>query len=80
MCPSQTPSDCVLDETQSGHGHLVGVGGGGDVTWWRVREGGGEDGEENSVEVLAMFKKTEITSELRRFGFGMCVYNCTLIL
>ena len=72
MCPSQTPSDCVLDMTESVHRQLVGVGRGGDVTWWMVREGGGEDGEGVSVEDPVIFKKAEITSELRRCGYGKC--------
>lgn len=69
MCPSQTPSDCVVDTAQSGGGQLVGVGRRGDVTWWRVREGGCEEGEEMSAEVLAVLKTSEMHSELRRFGY-----------
>ena len=74
VCPSHTPSDCVVDTAQSAHGQLVGVGGGGDVTWWRVREGGDgqEEGEKETVRVeeLAVLQRAEMIAELRRFGYG----------
>ena len=76
VCPRQSStSDCVLDVAQSSAGQLVGVGRGGDVRWWRVREeegggGGGEGGVTLSVEVLALLKKVELNSELGRFGYG----------
>ena len=76
MCPRQSStSDIVLDATQSSAGQLVGVGSGGDVRWWRVREeeegeGGGEGGEPLNVEVLAVLKKAELSSQLGRFGYG----------
>ena len=51
VCPRQTSSsDCVLDAAQSSAGQLVGVGRGGDVRWWRVRE----EGERLSVELMAL--------------------------
>ena len=56
--------------TGSGTGELVGVGKGGDVTWWRVREGGGEEGLGVIVDDVVIFKKVEMTHELRRFGYG----------
>ena len=74
VCPRQTStSDCVLDAGQSSTGQLVGVGRGGDVKWWRVREeeGGSEGGEDLIVEVLALLRKAELSSELTRFGYGM---------
>ena len=64
-----------MDGAHSTAGHLVGVGRGGDVTWWRVREGRCEDGEEVSVEGLAVLKKSEMHSELRRFGYRK-YYKC----
>ena len=60
--------------TGSATGELVGVGEGGDVTWWRVREGGGEDGLGVSVDDVVIFKKVEMTHELRRFGYGQLLY------
>ena len=56
--------------TGSATGELVGVGKGGNVTWWRVRERGGEEGLGVSVEDVVIFKKVEMTHELRRFGYG----------
>ena len=51
VCPRQSStSDIVLDAAQSSATQLVGVGRGGDVRWWKVREeeeegeGGGEGG------------------------------------
>ena len=47
MCPRQSStSDIVLDAAQSSAGQLVGVGSGGDVRWWKVREEEGEGGGE----------------------------------
>ena len=73
VCPRQsTTLDTVLDAAQSSAGQLVGVGRGGDVRWWRVREEE-EEGEEGAglvVEVLAVLKKTDMSSELGRFGYG----------
>ena len=70
VCPDETPSECVLDMTGSATGELVGVGKEGDVTWWRVREGRGEEGLGISVDDVVIFKKVEMTHELRRFGYG----------
>ena len=73
VCPRQSSTlDTVLDASQSSAGQLVGVGRGGDVRWWRVREEE-EEWEEGAglvVEVLAVLKKTEMSSELGRFGYG----------
>ena len=73
VCPRQSSTlDTVLDASQSSAGQLVGVGRGGDVRWWRVREEE-EEGEEGAglvVEVLAVLKKTDMSSELGRFGYG----------
>ena len=69
VCPRQTSSsDCVLDAAQSSAGQLVGVGRGGDVRWWRVRE----EGERLSVELMALLMKSELGSELGRVGYGEC--------
>ncbi|CAI8055130.1 hypothetical protein GBAR_LOCUS30101 [Geodia barretti] len=79
VCPRQSStSDIVLDAAQSSAGQLVGVGRGGDVRWWRVREeeegeGGGEGGEPLNVEVLAVLKKAEFSSHLGRFGYEIVV-------
>ena len=76
MCPRQSStSDIVLDDTQSSAGQLVGVGRGGDVRWWKVKEEeeeerGSEGGEPLNVEVLAVLKKAELSSQLGRFGYG----------
>lgn len=60
----------------------MGVGAAGDVWWWRVREGGGgqeereADGEREEglvVEELAVLKKAELVSELRRLSY--CEWN-----
>ena len=45
------------------------------MRWWKVREeeegeGGGEGGEPLNVEVLAVLKKAELSSQLGRFGYG----------
>ena len=56
--------------TGSAIGELVGVGKDGDLTWWRVREGGGEEGAGISVDDVVIFKKVEMTHELHRFGYG----------
>ena len=87
VCPRQSStSDIVLDDTQSSAGQLVGVGREGDVRWWKVREeeeeegeGGGEGGEPLNVEVLAVLKKAELSSQLGRFGYGKklwCTKDC----
>ena len=73
MCPSHTPSHCVVDPWQSQQGQLVGVGRGGDVWWWRVREGEGGAEEEGDgglvVEELAFLKKTDFVSQLRALSY-----------
>ena len=46
-----------------------------------MREGGGEEGLEVSVDDVVIFKKVEMTHELRRFDYGeldvlyMYIYN-----
>ena len=47
------------------------MGRGGDVTWWRVREGGGGV----SVDDVVVFKRAELITELQRFGYGNCMYT-----
>ena len=72
VCPSEIPSECVLDVTQSVTGELVGVGTGGDVTWWKLREY--EVGESIFVEDVTIFKSSELTNDLRRCGYGEYTY------
>ena len=55
------------------------------MRWWRVREeegggGGGEGGVTLSVEVLALLKKAELSSELGRFGYGKIIIQVHIYL
>ena len=52
------------------------------MRWWKVREeeeGGGEGGEPLNVEVLAVLKKAELSSQLGRFGY-VCTKDCFLCI
>ena len=71
VCPSSNPTEYVLDRSQGFQcSQLVGVSGEGDVQWWRVREGGGEDEGSMKLEELSLLKKAELASELRRLSYG----------
>lgn len=66
VCRTQTPSECVLDTTQRTTSELVGVGRGGDITWWKLWKEGGDI----NVEDTTLFSKTEFNNALRRYGYG----------
>ena len=63
MCLRQS-STSDIPRAQPGN---WGVGSGGDVRWWKVREeeeGEGGGGAPLNVEVLAVLKKAELSSQL----------------